>query len=448
MRYQDVRCPLFVNYPDANFPSFQVFEPTEIRKRMLTEDDDLIRARDIPERMQLATSSLSESSTLLLHAPLTADDLNGAAMWIIQRIPSRKTALFFAEGGQYFHLSGHLVLAVTFVLRELFVVQNEVPYVWVHKRDYISYFDINEPKNRLELLNSSDLWIILQLGYKYRSLLERRQTLATFYERLQVQDDYFETDILPKIDGVEEVADATDWLMMKYKDKKQDNHLEFQFHDDDEPQVDAKKHKTPSRISAYEVAKKSVVAKLAKGFGIEAHQVVQNFMTASHLHDIEDPELNPLAFAEQFADPDPSKALPAEELLNRARLILATELGKDPLLRSAIRKRFRDDAMVSVEPTERGVSKIDDHHPYYVRLLSSILMTFIDSLAELQISVQEAYQEHLGIVAVSSYLGCGGGAPCHHLHFPSSPISRQSGEAVDRCYLFRQFQRFRKGLEC
>jgi transcription elongation factor SPT6 len=415
---------------------------------MLTEDDDLIRARDIPERMQLATSSLSESSTLFLHAPLTADDLNGAAMWIIQRLPSRKTALFFAEGGQYFHLSGHLVLAVTFVLRELFVVQNEVPYVWVHKRDYISYFDINDPKNRLELLNSSDLWIILQLGYKYRSLLERRQTLATFYERLQAQDDYFETDILPKIDGVEEVADATDWLMMKYKDKKQDNSLEFQFHDDEEPQLDAKKHKTPSRISAYEVAKKSVVAKLAKGFGIEAHQVVQNFMTASHLHDIEDPELNPLAFAEQFADPDPTKALPAEELLNRARLILATELGKDPLLRSAIRKRFKDDAMISVEPTERGMSKIDDHHPYYVRLLFLTPVASIDSLAELQISIQEAYQEYPGVVAVSSYLGCRGRASCHHLRFPSSPVSRQSGEAVDRCYLFRQLQRFCEGLEC
>lgn len=39
----------------------QVFEPTEIRKKLLSEDDDLIRAQDIPERMQLATASLSHS---------------------------------------------------------------------------------------------------------------------------------------------------------------------------------------------------------------------------------------------------------------------------------------------------------------------------------------------------------------------------------------------------
>ena len=67
-------------------------------------------------------------------------------------------------------------------------------------------------------------------------------------------------------------------------------------------------------------------------------------------------------------DPDPSKAQPPEELLRRARMILATELGKDPLLRQEMRNRFRNDALVSVQPTDRGVAKIDEHHPYFVGL--------------------------------------------------------------------------------
>lgn len=37
----------------------QVFEPSEIAARFLTADDDVIRAADMPERMQLTTSSLS-----------------------------------------------------------------------------------------------------------------------------------------------------------------------------------------------------------------------------------------------------------------------------------------------------------------------------------------------------------------------------------------------------
>jgi transcription elongation factor SPT6 len=49
---------------------------------------------------------------------------------------------------------------------------------------------------------------------------------------------------------------------MKDKDKKKD-HFEFHFHDD-EALPEAKKRKMPSRISVYEVAKKSVVSKLAQ----------------------------------------------------------------------------------------------------------------------------------------------------------------------------------------
>lgn len=81
---------------------------------------------------------------------------------------------------------------------------------------------------------------------------------------------------------------------------------------------------------------------------------------------MEDQELNPHTYAEQFADPDSSRAQSAEELLGRARMILATELGKDPLLRQRIRDAFKSDAVVSVLPTERGVAKIDEFHPFFV----------------------------------------------------------------------------------
>lgn len=73
-----------------------------------------------------------------------------------------------------------------------------------------------------------------------------------------------------------------------------------------------------------------------------------------------------MAYAEQFIDPDPAKAQTPDELLRRARMILATELGKDPLLRQEMRNRFKAEALVSVQPTERGIAKIDEHHKYFV----------------------------------------------------------------------------------
>ena len=107
---------------------------------------------------------------------------------------------------------------------------------------------------------------------------------------------------------------------------------------------------------------------LEKGFGIQPHEVVLNFIEGRNSHVVHEQELEPLSYADQFVDPDPTKALSPDELLRRARMIFATELGKDPLLRQEMRNRFKRDALVSVHHTERGFNKIDEHHPYFVRL--------------------------------------------------------------------------------
>ena len=231
---------------------------------MLTEDDDLIRAQDIPERMQLATSSLSQSSTLSLHQNLTEADVDDAAAWVTFRLSARKTRDFFSPTGPYNAYSEALVLAVSYALRFLFVYEFEVPYIWTHKRDYISYFNPQEMRTRIELISLAELWRIYALGQKYRSLLERRKALSAAYTRLKVVDEYFEQTIKPKIDTVEMVADTTEWLSMRYKANKQDA-FDLQFHDDEE--VADRKRKAPSRVSAYELAKKSVISKLANVSG-------------------------------------------------------------------------------------------------------------------------------------------------------------------------------------
>ncbi|KAI0054143.1 transcription elongation factor Spt6 [Auriscalpium vulgare] len=349
--------------PEMNY--HDVFEPSEIRDRLLTEDDDLIRAQDIPERMQLATSTLSPASTLSTHRPLTEDDLQDASAWVLTRLSDRKERDFFRPDGQYFNYLESLVEAITHALRFLFIDAFEVPYIWTHKRDYVSYFNAKDIRTKLELLNLEDLWRVHALGQKFRSLLERRTALDASYARLGVTDEYFESDIRQNIESVEAVVDATEWLSMKYKDsaKAKDN-FELHFHDD-EDQMDVKKRKLPSRISAYELAKNSVVAKLADGFGIKPHEIVRNFTSAAATHFVEDQDIGPETYAEQFVDPDPTKAQAPTTLLQRARKIIATELGKDPLLRQEIRNRFRDHALITVTPTERGVAKIDEHHTYF-----------------------------------------------------------------------------------
>jgi transcription elongation factor SPT6 len=120
-----------------------------------------------------------------------------------------------------------------------------------------------EGQTGFELSTLKELWRINSLGQKYRSLFERQKALTLSYERLQVKDEYYEDEISQQVDSVEVVADATEWLSMTYRDKKQDITSEFRFHDDEEPEA-TKKRKMSSRISAYEVTKKSIVSKLAQ----------------------------------------------------------------------------------------------------------------------------------------------------------------------------------------
>ena len=195
----------------------QVFEPSEIRARHLTEDDDIIRAQDVPERMQLATSTLSKDASLSVQHGMTEDMLNDAAMWDLMRMSKRKEREFFRPDGQYHGYLGELVAGITDVLRFIFVNLYEVPYIWTHKRDHIIAVKSDISRQRVDLLNQEELWRIQMLGQKYLSLRERRQAPIAKYQAFGVNDEYFETNIQEKLDNIETAADAIELPAMKYK---------------------------------------------------------------------------------------------------------------------------------------------------------------------------------------------------------------------------------------
>jgi len=336
-----------------------VFEPSEIRDRLLTEDDDLIRSQDIPERMQLLTSSLSASATVVTQEAFRMDDLNDAADWVVTRLGDHIIKKFFEYNAQHEKWKSQLVLAVRTALDALLVQTLEVPYIWAHRRDQLSVFDM---PRRIELLSNDDLWKVYQLGSKFRAFLDRKRGLDTLYERLALGDPYFDNHIKPALQSVESVADATEWIGFKYKDRKDDSLV---FHDDIPSE---RKHKAPSRVSEYELVKKSVVARLAQGYGMNPEHVVVNFKSGTRLHIVEDQDVAPLDFALQFADPAAGVGSDPKTLLAKARMLIATELGKDPLLREETRNQFQTSAVLTVLPTDKGISKISEYHPYNVRL--------------------------------------------------------------------------------
>ncbi|QRV99986.1 transcription elongation factor SPT6 [Ceratobasidium sp. AG-Ba] len=335
-----------------------VFEPSEIRARHLTLDDDIIRAADVPERMQLTNSTLSDTPTLATTAkPFSNKELDEAAEWVALRLSKRTQKDYFHPSGKLRPLLMQFILAIRNALDYVINQYLEIPYIWVHRRDYISHFDPSKGyRQRVELLTRDELWKVGILGLKFRALLERRSALEATFRKLEVQDEYFEKHLLPNLTSISMVADATEWLSIKYKQRKKD--IEAMGDENGE-----RKHKNPSRVSAYEMARSTIISRLADDFGLPPHQIAENFSNPGQkTHFPDDQDLPPHAYAEQFI----SESHPtADDALATARMIIATELGRDPRLRESIRMQFKEQALLSCEPTEKGKTKIDEAHACY-----------------------------------------------------------------------------------
>ena len=77
-------------------------------------------------------------------------------MWGTQKLSSQKSRDFFSSDGVHQHLKGALVMAVTFALRQIFIEEYEVPYIWVYKRDYISHFEDGQFRFELHFVDDQE----------------------------------------------------------------------------------------------------------------------------------------------------------------------------------------------------------------------------------------------------------------------------------------------------
>lgn len=253
---------------------------------MLTGEDDIIRAIDIPERMQIAQSGIpsrpAQRSATTTEAEnespddvlLQESELAPAAIWCASRISDDLTKEFIqAPDGTIPLLRDVFTSAVERVLRFLCVEYFEVPFIWVHRRDYFIHHDPEslDPATRSKaLLSREDLWKIYSLAVKYRALLDKKAHLLKLWQKLQRDDEYF-TDAFNSIDSPEEVADLVEWVTMKYQNKLKDlsraADAEFIAEDENEEvnnRLPSSKYKRSKGASRYETAKNSLVSKFAE----------------------------------------------------------------------------------------------------------------------------------------------------------------------------------------
>ncbi|RCI04677.1 Transcription elongation factor spt6 [Rhizopus stolonifer] len=309
-----------------------IFEPSELAERMMTEEDEEIRLRDVPERVQMRYEGLNKN-----FEPATNEQVQEEGAWI-----ARMMARHRGEEQPTDQFTSAVAYVVSFFTREFL----EVPHIKDHRRDYFTEVDRDTGISK-EILTEKDLWEIYDLDFKYHSFIDRRNALREFIAKCQIEDGYVDT-MLDRVEKVEEISDLTDYINLKFADKV--NAMQQQ----------TRGPKRPTNKSLYELSQQSRIHEFLPRFGISAREFGTNYMETYQRYQPEDRTADPFVEADDYTDsnfPDTVKVLKA------VRSVLAQEMAFDPQVRKAIRKDWELFATVTVTPTEKGYTVIDELHP-------------------------------------------------------------------------------------
>ncbi|BGP25171.1 transcription elongation factor SPT6 [Rhodotorula toruloides] len=387
-----------------------IFEPSEIASRMLTEEDEKIRTTDVPERQQLASVGLPpfefDAEGALL--PLIPEaELPTAAVWMADKLPRETTAQFLLrdDDGRTPPLHDAFLSAIQNVVKFINNDFLEPPHIWNHRSDYLFHAPAGE--DPVALLTEDDVWRISQLSIKFRAFLARKKEVASQYASIGTVDVHLE-EVMEQAASVEEMMDAQGWLGLKYanrleeakktqKEEGGENGAAGEQDDEERARVEraaeldrVKRPKRATIDNEYQTAKKTVIRRLAELINISPGDFALDVIQQQKTHFAEDPDKSPLDLADEFVvDPEfPTR----QAALAAAKMVLVTELGHEPLLRKEARRFFKDFAVVNVAATKAGEAKIDVLNPYYAfkYLKNKPVNEFTRSAQWLQILAAEA----------------------------------------------------------
>ena len=346
-----------------------IFEPSQLEEKMLTEYDDEIRRTDIPERYQISRKSFAPRD-------LSADDLqlllDEEATWITsllapkKKLDSGKTSERALPRHMYDDLQKAVRNALDFINRDNY----EIPFIFQQRRDYLIAQEIvdvtpspenpdGQKKNAIRLLEQRELWEIFELDLKFRALVEKRDALKTSYASLKelanVSDPVFE-ELLPRCVTTEEIQDIQDYLQFQYGAELRDLNTV-------ENGTNGQHKRAKSTRGPWEKVRASQIYNLVRAFGLTADAFAQNGLDGSRKHYTEDPSDRPDDMADSLIDA-PSFSTGAE-VLRAGKNMFAEELSLSPRMRKLVRQNFYQSGLIDCYRTEKGARQITEDHRYY-----------------------------------------------------------------------------------
>lgn len=367
-----------------------VFEPSQLAEKMLTEEDNDIRFTDEPERCQVARKPYK-------HIVLSEEQFKEEAVWISNlMLPKKRLDPDLREPFQR---------SIAKVLEFMITDEWEVPFIFQHRKDYLIHaakvpvtpdaYNPDGPQYRVKaekLLNMIDLWDIFDLDLKFRGLVDKRNTLQRTYDNLQslsnVKDSIFE-EMLPAAVTMEELQDVQEYMHFQYSSQLKDISL---------TQGPGANGRTTQRRKAtsksfFERVRNGKAYGLVRAFGITPDAFAQNALKEGRRQYTEDPNERPDIMADTVLDADFSNGLHA---LKAARTMFAEELAMNPKMRKVMRQAFYMNGVIECYRTDKGLRKIDEQHPYYeFKYLRNQQLSDIARRPELYLRMLKAEEEGL-----------------------------------------------------
>ncbi|CAI5760233.1 unnamed protein product [Candida verbasci] len=333
-----------------------VFEHAELKERMLTDEDNLIRIIDIPERYQKYRGALT-------YIDLNYDDLKQEKDWIGDILYQEKRNLYPSD------LELPFKEAVGNVVEFISQQSLEVPFIWSHRRDFLLYSQsIQRPDGQYEsklhkLLYEDDLWRIVQLDIEFHSFYEKRINTEKLIDSLGIDDDL--TKDIKSLNSMVAIQDLYDYIQFTYS--KQIRHAA-----NNETETLESKGKKHSKFAIFERIKDNILYEAVRAFGITAKQFgenvqdqsSQNFEVPYRIHATDDTYEKPNELIERLLDDVEVIFKDLKTAKDAIRRTFAEEIFHNPKIRQEVRKIYKQFASISVAVTEKGKIAIDDHSPF------------------------------------------------------------------------------------
>ena len=359
-----------------------IYEPMVIKESYLSEQDNVIREADAPERLQVEFGN---------REPLeTKGDARRAALWMLDQEKFACSSMLKERGDEVVDYEGRpmtlseradkvrdqLLESITNVLCFMRGIENEeakhtveemrAPLKEIIEKDWPEELQNAQTKPMLDIpfiaryrqeywrpvMKEGDLWKVLDLDGKYSALRVRKKHLAAKFEARADQDG---VALVREAQNEEALTDLIALFDIRYPAGQ-----------DPEEGKEKKGYRGPVKISKFRQCQDAKLGGLLRRFAITPKELAEN-LAGSKRHTPADLAEDPDSLAVDYV---PHASLygfrEATAVLRAVKWMGARELACEPAIRRMVRERhFSRRAVVTCGLTRKGEDSTDTQHLEY-----------------------------------------------------------------------------------